>query len=124
MTEFELAEIFISYVEMALTYFMAFISATSAIVVVAHMVGGEMTRALANVVILIYTVASLYLGASFERVTNAVIVIRDQMDPTLTWHPAVTEPQWVLKILYWSGVGATIVLYTTAMWYFFHVRKN
>jgi len=123
MSDYELVDAFMSHANIALTYFMGFISATSAFVVIGHIAARDIPASLANIATAIYTVASVFFVASFQRVSTAIVAIRDQMGESLIWHPAAAEPAWVLHGLVWSGFGATAILYTSAIWYFFHARK-
>jgi hypothetical protein len=124
MSDFELLDAFMSHGAVSLTFFTAFISATSAFVVVAYLAGKNLPSSVANITVAIYSVASIYFVSSFQRLTTSLIAIRDQMSDTLAWHPAVSEAEWVLHGLAWSGFIATGILYFSAIWYFYHVRMK
>jgi hypothetical protein len=123
MSDYELADIFVTHVQVLLTYFMGFISATSALLVVAHVAGSTLPVALVRVVIAIYTITSVFMIASFQRLSVVMLGIRGEMGESLSWHAVVQEEPWVLELLTSIGVFAMIVIYLSGVWYLLRVRK-
>jgi hypothetical protein len=123
MSDYELADLFVTHVQVLLTYFMGFISATSALLVVAHVTGSTLPAALVRVVIAIYTITSIFMIASFQRLSIVILGIRDQMGESLSWHAVVQEDPWILKLLTSIGVVAMVVIYTSGIWYLLKVRR-
>ncbi len=85
MTDFELVDAVASHAALFITFFMAFISATSALLVVAHVAAEKMPVALVRVVIAIYTVTSLFVIGCFQRLTQVALGIQGQMGESLNW---------------------------------------
>ncbi|MDA0821185.1 MAG: hypothetical protein O3C28_02020 [Proteobacteria bacterium] len=123
MTDYELADIFVTHAQVLLTYFMGFISATSALLVVAHVTGSTLPAALVRVVIAIYTITSVFLIASFQRLSAVVLGIRGQMGESLNWHAVVHEDPRILELLTSIGVFAMVVIYVSGIWYLLRVRR-
>jgi len=124
MSEYELADAFQSHVQMLGTFFFGFLSATSAYLVVVHLTSREIPKFLARITIAIYTAASIFLIASFQRQSSLLLDIRGLMKEKLPWHTAVYEPQWVMPIIIWLAVGLMTSLFVSSIWYHLHSRKK
>ncbi|MFT4562829.1 MAG: hypothetical protein ACI9BW_002576 [Gammaproteobacteria bacterium] len=124
MSEFELTETFLNHVELSMNYFMAYLSATSAFLVVAYMAGSEIPRFLARVAVMIYSLASIYLIIAFQRVAAIYVGVRDEMRGTVEWHPAIYEPSWLIPSVAWLAVVVMVLVYVCSIWFFYHVRIN
>ena len=124
MSAYELTDAFMNHVQLGMTFFMAFLSATSAFLMVAYLAGCNLPSYLAKVVVSIYTLASIFLIFSFHRISSIFIAIRDEMHGIANWHPAVYEPQAIIQVVQWLVVVIMILLYLSSLWYFHHVRIN
>ena len=124
MSEYELTDSFLNHVELSMTYFMAYLSATSAFLAVAYVAGSEIPRILARVVLAIYSLASVYLIFAFQRITAIYASVRDEMRELVEWHPAVYEPPWVIPTVAWTAIAVMAMLYISTIWYFMHVRAG
>ncbi len=67
MSEFEVADLFASYLSITVTFFMAFVSVTSAMLVASYFASNVIPTRLATVVIFIYTISSIFLIGGFQR---------------------------------------------------------
>ena len=123
MSDYELVDIFNSNVEVLLALFMAFVSATSAFLVVAYLAAKELSSFLLKVAISLYSITSFLLMGIAERQGAVLIGIRNQMGESLSWHPAVYETQWIMPTLFRSVVIVMALLYASSIWYFFHARN-
>jgi len=123
MTEYELADIFQSHVQMMGTFFFGFLSATSAYLVVVHLAGREIPGFLARVTLAIYAAASVFLVTSFQRQSMLLLDVRELMASGMPWHTAVYEPQWIMPTMIWIAVGVMVVLFVSSIWYQHHARK-
>ena len=124
MTAYELTDAFMNHVQLGMTFFMAFLSATSAFLMVAYIAGSKLPAYLAKVVLAIYTLASIFLIFSFHRVSSIFIAIREEMHGKANWHPAVYEPQAIIHVVQWLVVAIMTLLYLSSLWYYWHVRNN
>jgi len=124
MTEYELADAFLDQTGSLLTYFMAFVSATSALLIVSYFTGANLPVRLSRVVIGIYASTSVFLIVSVQRQSSLILVLREKMQTGLSWHTAVTEPQWVLPSMLWLGFITMVAIFISAIWYFYIARNN
>ncbi|MGD9603449.1 MAG: hypothetical protein AB7O21_06110 [Gammaproteobacteria bacterium] len=124
MTEYELTNAFLSHAGLLLTYFMAFVSATSALLVVAYFAGTNLPVLLSRVVVGIYASTSLFLMTSFQRQSALFLAVREQMRPHVDWHTAVTEPAWILPTMLWLGLATMLAVFAGGIWYFYAARNQ
>lgn len=98
MNEYQLLDLFDSYLNTTFTFFVSYISGTSAFLAVAYIAGKKLPSFAARLIIGLYSLASLFFLIAFQRNWTAVISIRGQMtDANLAWSPAVSEPQVFLR---------------------------
>ena len=124
MSEYELTDSFLNHVELSMTYFMAYLSATSAFLAVAYLAGSAIPPILARVVLAVYSLASIYLIVAFQRITEIYIGVREEMRGLVEWHPAVYEQPWLIPTVAWGAVAVMAMLYISTVWYFMHVRAG
>ncbi|MFT4562612.1 MAG: hypothetical protein ACI9BW_002358 [Gammaproteobacteria bacterium] len=119
MSEFELLNTFVLHMDLVQTYFVAFISATSAFLVVAHLAAKELSSTIVKLAIGLYTFTAIFFLASFQRTFAGTIGLRDKLlAANMTWYPAVSEPQWLMPTVMWIGVVVMVVLTTGSISYF------
>jgi hypothetical protein len=125
VTEYELLDAFNSYLTATFTFFVSYMSATSAFLAVAYIVGRNLQPFLVKLVIGIYSLTAIYFILIFQRHWTSLIEIRAKMKGMeLTWFPAVAEPQIFLPVAMWIGVIVMLVLYTGSVWYLFSTRRT
>ena len=120
MTEYELVDAFMNHVGLGMTFFMAFLSATSAFLVAAYLAGSELPVVLARIIVAIYSLASVFLIFSFQRIGNIMLDIREQMHGITEWHTAVYEQQWVIPSAVWLAVVVMSLVFVGSIWFFQH----
>lgn len=125
MNEYQLLDLFNSFLDTTFTFLVSYISGTSAFLAVAYIVGKKLPLFVAGLIITLYSMASLFFLIAFQRNWTALISIREQMvDANLAWMPAVYEPQIVMPLAMWLGVIVMIVLYAGSVWYLLSVRRG
>lgn len=125
MNDFELLYLFNYYLDTTFTFFVTYISATSAFLAVAYISGKNLPSFFASLVITLYSLTSIFFLISFQRNWLSLIGLRNQMnDATLNWFPAVYEPHILLYIAMWIGVVVMSLLYVGSVWYFVTIRRD
>jgi len=125
MNEYELLNTFAAHMDLVQTYFVSFISATSAFLVVAHLAAKELSSSIVTLAISLYAFTAIFFLASFQRTFTATIGLRDKMLAfDMTWYPAVTEPQWLLPTVMWIGVAVMAVLAAGSISYFVTAQRR
>lgn len=125
MNEYQLLDLFNSFLDTTFTFLVSYISGTSAFLAVAYIVGKKLPLFVAGLIITLYSMASLFFLIAFQRNWAALISIREQMvDANLAWMPAVSEPQILIPFVMWLGVIVMIVLYAGSVWYLLSVRRG
>lgn len=120
MTEFESSNLFAYYLSINITFFMSFISATSALLVAAYFSGSVIPSRLAAVVIFVYVSTSIFLIGGFQRTSKVIEDVRAELPD---WHTASSEPLWVLPTITGIGTVTMIFIAIAACWYFQYARK-
>ena len=124
MTEYELLDVFNSYLNSTFTFFVSYLSATSAFLAVAYIVGKNLQPILVKLVIGIYSLSAIYFIVIFQRHWTSLIGIREKMiGVELSWFPAAAEPHVFLPAAMWIGVTIMLVLYVGSIWYLFSIRR-
>lgn len=125
MTEYELQDAFLSCIDMGQVYFLSFISATSAFLVVAHLAAKTISSNLTKLAVGLYSFTAIFYLGNFQRAFTAVIAFRDKMaEANMSWHPAVADPQWVMPVIMWMGVTIMILFAFSSVVYFISARKR
>lgn len=119
MTDYELVEIFAATLSTLIELVMAFISATSAFLIVLYLTGDALPLFLKKLITAIYCSSGVFFILLFQRIMTMEIDIRDQMGESLSWHTAVYEPQWLLYGLMYLGLTIMTLLMTGSIWYMF-----
>ena len=124
MTEFELTDAFTSNLDVVMTFFMAYLSATSAFLAVAYVAGPKIPGTLSTLVVSVYSLASTFLIFSFQRQAAVIVAIGEQMRALgVSWHPAVYQPVWVVETAAWLAVAMMSLLFAASMWFYLHVKR-
>ena len=125
MTDYEFIDAFVLHMNLVQMYFISFISATSAFLVVAHLAAKELPATMVRLAIGLYVFTSIYFLANFQRAFSITIAVRERMvESNLTWYPAVSEPQWVMPSVMWIGASVMLVLSIVSIWYFISSQKK
>ena len=108
-----------------LVLFVAFMSATSAFVIVAHVKGKELHPMACTLVRCLYVVASVFFLVFMGKVSESILNIRGQMHKAnMDWYNVVYEPQFVLPLILIIGMVVVISLVVGSLWFFSSVRKG
>ena len=123
MTQFEVVDLFASYLAITITFFMAFISTTSAILVASYFAKDSIPSRLATVMLVIYATSSIFLIGGFQRTSTVMVTIREKLEEIAPWHTAASEAEWVLPTITAIGTGTMLVISIVAIWYFQYSRS-
>ena len=124
MSEYELVTLFNSHIETMIAIFMAFVSTTSAFLIVTYLAATEFPRFLARVTVGLYSITSLTLMGIGERQAATIIGLRSQMEGVVFWHPAVYEAEWILPTALYSIIVTMLFLFVSSLWFFFFTRQR
>ncbi len=123
MTDYELLDLLISHMELVHVYFLSFISATSAFLVVAHSAAKKLSSAIVKIAVTLYLFTTIFFIANFQRSFTITINVRDQIsNAQLSWYATVYEPQWIMPSTMWIGVFIMLILSVASTWYFISSR--
>lgn len=118
MTNFEMAELINTQIELFLTFFMSFLSMTSAFLVAAYFGSEKLKGLISGLIIGLYTMGSFFLIFLSERMAATMIAIRDQMGESMSWHPAYFEPDLVMPFILRFAIFLMFCAYLGSIWYF------
>ena len=108
-----------------LVLFVAFMSATSAFVIVANVKGKDLHATAYKLVRYLYMVASVFFLVFMGKVSESILNLRGQMhEASMDWYNVVYEPQFVLPLILITGLVVIISLVVGSLWYFESVRKD
>jgi hypothetical protein len=108
-----------------LVLFVAFISATSAFVVVANVKGKELSPAACRLVRHLYIVASMFFLVFMGKVSESILNLRGQMHKAnMEWYNVVYEPQFILPLILGAGFVVVVSVMGGSLWYLNSVRKE
>jgi len=125
MSQFELIDLWVTHMDFLLVLFVAFISATSALVIVANVKGKDLHAAAYKLVRYLYVVASVFFLVFMGKVAESILNLRGQMHAAnMDWYNVVYEPQFVLPLILIAGLVVMVSLVIGALWYFSSVRKG
>ena len=125
MSQYDLVGLWITHLNFAITLFVAFLSATSALLIVAHFKGSELQQSLYRIVTTLYCVSATFLLLMFAKVIEAALNIRSQMvEAEMIWYNTVYEPQSVAPTVFTIGFVAQVLLAAGAVWYFRSTRHR
>ncbi len=124
MSEYELLDLWITLLNFAVTVFVAFLSATSALLVVAHLKGDELSPTLFRLVTALYCVAAAFFLIMYAKTSEGALNVRGQMQAAgMDWHNTVYEPQFIAPMLLIIGFFVQLLLAGGAVWYFRSTRN-
>jgi hypothetical protein len=125
MSQAELITLWVTHMNFLLVLFVAFMSATSAFVIVAHVKGTELHPMASRLVRYLYVVASVFFLVFMGKVSESILNIRGQMHKAnMDWYNVVYEPQFVLPLILIIGMVVVISLVVGSLWFFSSVRKG
>jgi len=123
MNEYELLDLWITLLNFAVTVFVAFLSATSALLVVAHLKGGDLSPVLFRLVTALYIVAAAFFLIMYGKTAEGALNVRGQMrEAGMDWHNTVYEPQMIAPALLTIGFLVQLLLAVGSVWYFRSTR--
>ena len=125
MNQSELIDLWLTHMDFLLVLFVAFISATSAFVVVANVKGKELSRAACRLVRLLYIVASMFFLVFMGKVSESILNLRGQMHKAnMEWYNVVYEPQFILPLILGAGFVVVVSVMGGSLWYLNSVQKE
>ena len=125
MNQSELIDLWLTHMDFLLVLFVAFISATSAFVVVANVKGKELSLAACRLVRHLYIVASMFFLVFMGKVSESILNLRGQMhNANMEWYNVVYEPQFILPLILGSGFVVVVSVMGGSLWYLNTVRKE
>ena len=125
MNEYQLLDVFNAYLNTTIAFFVSFVSATSAFLAVAYIVGKKLQSFVAKLVVTLYTFTAVLFVTIFQRNFTSLLTIREQMEKLeMVWFPAVYEPHFALPVAMWIGVVVMSLLYAGSVWYFLSIRRG
>ncbi len=125
MTQYELVDLWIIHLTLAMTVFVAFLSATSAFLIVAHFKGKELRQALYWIVTALYCVAAVFFLLMFAKTLEGALDIREQAKLAgLDWFNIVYEHQILAPTIFTIGFIVQVLLAVGSIWYFRSTRSQ
>ena len=125
MSQHELVDLWLTSLSLAMTVFVAFLSATSAYLIVAHFKGKELQRSLYRIVTALYCVSAIFFLAMYAKTVEGALDIRDQARILgLDWFNIVYEPQALAPTTFTIGFIVQILLAAGSIWYFRSTRRQ
>jgi len=125
MSQYELIDLWVTHITHAITVFVAFLSATTAYLIVAHLKGGEIRQSLYRIVTALYCVGAVFFVVMYAQSLVAAINIREQARlAEMDWYNAVYEPPMIAPIVFTTGFIVQVILAVCSVWYFRSVRSR
>ena len=124
MSEYELFDTFISYVEAVMAFMMAFVSVTSAFLLATYTSAKKLSPSLAKLIVALYSISSVYLLMGAQRTSVVISDVRSQMREQMIRHAAAYEPQMILPIFNLLLVIFMSSLFIGALWYCYKERND
>lgn len=125
MSQYELIDLWVSHIGHAITVFVAFLSATTAYLIVAHFKGGELRQSLYRIVTALYCFGAIFFMLLYAKSLEAAINIREQARlAEIDWYNAVYEPPMIALIAFSMGFVVQAVLAAGSVWYFRSTRSR
>jgi hypothetical protein len=125
MSHYELVDLWITHITFAMTVFVAFLSATSAFLIVAHFKGGELRQSLYWIVTALYSVAAVFFLLLYAKTLEAAIDIREQARlADMDWYNIVYEPGMMAPFIFTTGFVVQVLLAFGSVWYFRSTRSR
>jgi hypothetical protein len=124
MSQSELVDLWVTHMDFLLVLFVAFMSATSAFVVVANIKGKDLSLAACRLVRYLYVVASMFFLLFMGKVSESILNLRGQMHAAnMEWYNVVYEPQFILPLILITGFVVVVSVIGGSLWYLSSVRK-
>jgi len=125
MSQSELVNLWVTHMDFLLVLFVAFMSATSAFVIVANVKGKDLQPTACKLVRYLYIVASVFFIVFMGKVAESILNLRGQMHAeNMDWYNVVYEPQFVLPLILIAGLVVVVSLVVGSLLYFSSVRKG
>ncbi len=125
MSQYELVDLWITHLTLAMTVFVAFLSATTAFLIVAHFKGPELRQSLYRIVTTLYGVAVVFFVLMYAKTLEAAIDIRGQAKlADMDWYNIVYEPQMIAPFIFTTGFIVQVILAIGSVWYFKSTRNQ
>ena len=125
MTQFEVMDLWLSHMTFLMSQFLAFISGTSAFLIVATTKGRDLPEPLYKLVLSLYVVATLFFILFYGKVSEGIFNLRTQMrELGMEWYNVVYEPQLILPIILVLGFIIMLSLAVGSVWYFSSLRRS
>lgn len=124
MNAHDLVDLWMTHLNLAMTLFAAFLSATSAFLLVAHFKDGELRKSLYRIVLSLYVVAVTFFLLLFAKTLEGALDVRGQMrEAGVDWYNTVYEVQWIAPTVFTIGFFVQVLLAAGAIWYFRSTRE-
>ena len=125
MSQYELVDLWITHLTLAMTVFVAFLSATSAFLIVAHFKGKELRQALYRIITALYCVSAVFFLLMFAKTLEGALDIREQAKLAgLDWFNIVYEPQILAPTIFTIGFIVQVLLAVGSIWYLRSTRSQ
>jgi len=125
MSQYELVDLWITHLNFAMTVFVAFLSATSALLIVAHLKGKDLQPLLYRIITALYSVAAVFFLLLFAKTLEGALDIRGQMHMAdLDWYNTVYEPQIIAPSILTIGLLVQVMLAVGSLLYFRSTRSH
>jgi hypothetical protein len=125
MSQSELVGLWVTHMDFLVVLFVAFMSATSAFVIVANIKGKDLSSPACRLVRWLYVVASVFFLVFMGKVAESILNLRGQMfAANMEWYNAVYEPQFILPLILVIGFVVAVSLVVGSLWYLRSVRKE
>lgn len=125
MSHYELIDLWVTHVAHMVTVFVAFLSSTSAYLIVAHLKGGELRQSLYRIVTALYCTAAVFFVLLYSKAFEAAINIREQARlADMDWYNIVSEHPMMASFVFTTGFIVQVILAVGSVWYFRSTRSR
>lgn len=125
MSPSDLITHWIEHMNFLVTLLLAFLSSTSAFLIVANVKGKDLPKRLSGLVLSLYCFASVFFLGFMWKVAEGIFNLRLQMrEAGMNWYVVVYEPSGVLPSLFVVGALIMVALMIGSMWYLVSLRRN
>ena len=122
MTDYELVDSFMSHINLVMTFFLAFITVTSAFLVAVHLAGSGLSSRLITILSSLYSITSIFLIYGTFSVFRIVASIYAQIREQVSWHPVASEASWMVLVTSWGMTLVMVLLFVSSLLYLKYVR--
>ena len=125
MTPSDLITHWIEHMNFLVTLLLAFLSSTSAFLIVANVKGRDLPKQLCTLILFLYCFASVFFLGFMSKVAEGIFNLRNQMhEAGMSWYVVVYEPQGILPSLFIVGALIMISLMIGSVWYLLSLRRS